>query len=394
VAPAPTFGAGAALAPRGRAPALIPCRPLVGAREAGLENQVLLRLQRYQELGLGEKSVETMTTAEKGLVLELRGYVQRDDPFAGVPLTPPESDMPPAEKAAVLLRHVHAGNALYSQEAKLDAHPGERWIIDHPFDFSNVALDVLGLMRADLRRANFRSADAGGANLIECDLRDADLSGARIEGAHLVEADLRGTSLRDCEGFPAGVRDALIDVRTFARSGWTADDIHRWQRAGALVVGPDRFPISVAASLVPGGQQVGAGDVFISYASCDIDTASLVAEHLESRGTKVWFAEWDLDLGDDIVLEIQDAISRCDVFVLIASEASLARPWVKQEVSAAVNVALADPNRLVIPVVIGSCVLPPLLASRKWISLEVPYYPILEDLSRRVRRQPRKRSRW
>jgi hypothetical protein len=359
-----------------------------------LENQVSLRLRRYRQLGLDHKEVESMTIAEKGLVLELREHLECVDPFEGAPLVPPSPGMSPAEKAAVLLRHVQAAERLYARELAPGVQIGEPLIVERSFDFSNVDLNLLGLMGADLRHANFSSADASEANLMGVDLRDADLSGARIEGAYLGEADLRGCCLRDCEGFPAGVRDALIDVRTFARSSWTAEEIGRWQRAGALVVGPDRFPLSVAASLVPGVRQAGPGDVFISYASCDVETAATVAEHLESRGIRVWFAEWDLDLGEDIVLEIQDAIARCEVFILIASEASLARPWVRQEVSAAINAALADENRLVIPVVIGACSLPPLLASRKWIALEVPYHPILEELSRRVRREPRRRSRW
>ncbi len=362
-----------------------------------MEDQVTPRIDRYYSLGLDKRDLREMTLEERALVLQLQVLQLRDvrqgDPFEGMALTPPLPEHSPGEKAAILLRFVRERRKLYNEEVVPEAKFGERFIREVPYDFSKTDLNILGLTEADLRFADFRDSDARGADLSEADLRDADLTGTTLEGCYLTVADLRGCCFRNCSGFPESANDALIDVRTFLRSQWTIPQLQLWQNARALVVGPDRFPLPAARALIPGSHSEPAA-VFLSYGSCDSEIAGMVAEHLEERGSRVWFAEWDLDFGDDIVSEIEAGIEHCKAFVILASAESMKRPWVRQELSAALMKAIDDPHRLVIPLVLDSCTLPPFLASRKRLELSVPYLPIFDELSRRVRGEPRPRRQW
>lgn len=93
-------------------------------------------------------------------------------------------------------------------------------------------------------------------------------------------------------------------------------------------------------------------DIFISYASADLDTARVYAEAFEAQGHSVW---WDRTIPPGRVFDevIQEALNAAGCIVVLWSAASIKSNWVKTEASEALS-----RNRLV-PVLIDR-VLPPI----------------------------------
>jgi hypothetical protein len=81
----------------------------------------------------------------------------------------------------------------------------------------------------------------------------------------------------------------------------------------------------------------------------------------------VWFAGWDVDYGDDIVQSIERGLTLTRSFLIIMSPEALARPWVRQALSAAFNQALSGPGKLIIPVLYRASTVPPFLAAHRYI---------------------------
>src|SRR5437899_2810771 len=66
--------------------------------------------------------------------------------------------------------------------------------------------------------------------------------------------------------------------------------------------------------------------VFLSYTSADRERVLALADRLEEAGVRVWVDRRDLVGGSSWDASIVDAISRCTVFALTCSAASLGSP--------------------------------------------------------------------
>ncbi|MGO9502045.1 MAG: toll/interleukin-1 receptor domain-containing protein, partial [Streptosporangiaceae bacterium] len=63
---------------------------------------------------------------------------------------------------------------------------------------------------------------------------------------------------------------------------------------------------------------------------------------------------------------LEGGIGRARTTVLVVSPLSMSRPWVNEEINAAIARAVAGEQRL-IPVLLGDVDLPPFIAGRAWI---------------------------
>jgi hypothetical protein len=139
-------------------------------------------------------------------------------------------------------------------------------------------------------------------------------------------------------------------------------------------------------------------DVFLSYGGPDAEFVKRVARDLEAQGIRVWFAEWDLDYGDDIVQSIESGLLKSKKFVIVVSPEALERPWVKKELSAAFSQAIDGPGKLIIPLMHKKSRLPPFLASHRWMDFTLDEnYPLkIQELTRRLKgKAPARRlDRW
>jgi TIR domain len=75
--------------------------------------------------------------------------------------------------------------------------------------------------------------------------------------------------------------------------------------------------------------------VFLSFAGKDRETAKQLREDLADRGIDAFVDEQNITRGDNFVLAINDALGQSDYYVLLWSSASVGRPWVSVEWSAA-----------------------------------------------------------
>ncbi len=89
------------------------------------------------------------------------------------------------------------------------------------------------------------------------------------------------------------------------------------------------------STLVSAG--IATKQVFISFASANLVTATRLREELESRGVPCYFAPRDVPGGANFAAEIIHAIADSSVLVLLISPASLASPHIRREVTLAIE---------------------------------------------------------
>jgi hypothetical protein len=109
--------------------------------------------------------------------------------------------------------------------------------------------------------------------------------------------------------------------------------------------------------------------VFVSHATADGATAERLAMGLRAMGYNSWYAEWELRPGDSLVEKVHAALSVCDVLIVALSRKSVASNWVKLELSSVLMAQLSGQQVLIIPVLIETCEIPPLLAGTFYVDL-------------------------
>lgn len=103
--------------------------------------------------------------------------------------------------------------------------------------------------------------------------------------------------------------------------------------------------------------------VFVSYASEDKDFAKAFADRLRSREIDAWFDDWEILPGDSLVDKIfEEGIKHADAFVAVLSIHSVNKPWVREELNAAIIRKINGASKL-IPIVLDDCEVPEALQS-------------------------------
>jgi hypothetical protein len=78
-------------------------------------------------------------------------------------------------------------------------------------------------------------------------------------------------------------------------------------------------------------------DVFLSHAHKDAAFVAQLHLWLTTAGLRVWYDARELAGGALLATDLQAAIERCRGILLVASEESLARGWVKAEYNSAMD---------------------------------------------------------
>ena len=78
-------------------------------------------------------------------------------------------------------------------------------------------------------------------------------------------------------------------------------------------------------------------DVFLSHAHKDVAFVSQLDRWLTSGGLRVWYDARELAGGALLATDLQTAIERCRGILLVASDESLDRGWVKAEYNSAMD---------------------------------------------------------
>jgi len=94
-------------------------------------------------------------------------------------------------------------------------------------------------------------------------------------------------------------------------------------------------------------------DVFISYATDTKPLAEQLTEALQKQGMRAWADFKDLRPGQRWQDELERALESAGWFVILVSPQSYASPWQEAEWRAALTKVWSDPQKTIIPVVVG-----------------------------------------
>jgi len=100
----------------------------------------------------------------------------------------------------------------------------------------------------------------------------------------------------------------------------------------------------------PGGGVV--SEVFISHASADDAFVSELCQWLEALGIFVWVASRKLRGGSKLAPEIEQAITEASHFIVVLSPSTVNSPWVRREVSKALEVQQSRDGYRVVPLLL------------------------------------------
>jgi hypothetical protein len=111
-------------------------------------------------------------------------------------------------------------------------------------------------------------------------------------------------------------------------------------------------------------------DIFLSHAHKDRAFVAMLDQWLTERaGLRVWYDERELSGGALLATDLQSAIERCRGILLIASEESLARGWVKAEYNSAMDERANDEGYRVVALRLDNAEVSGLMRGVTWIDV-------------------------
>jgi hypothetical protein len=107
--------------------------------------------------------------------------------------------------------------------------------------------------------------------------------------------------------------------------------------------------------------------VFVSHASEDKERFVLgFATKLRAKGIDAWLDKWEILPGDSLIDKLfEEGIKNAQAVIVVVSNFSVNKPWVREELNAATVKRINGKSKL-IPVVIDDCQAPEALQSTVW----------------------------
>jgi hypothetical protein len=135
-----------------------------------------------------------------------------------------------------------------------------------------------------------------------------------------------------------------------------------WKRVFLITEGKMRQPIEqeVYEKLIKLVFNIIRRQVFLCYAREDKMFSDRLAISLSESTIPVWYAPWELNVGDSIVDRINEGIRGSSYLCVVLSPASVEKDWCRQELNAALNMKLKNRGIQILPVLYRDCEIPPL----------------------------------
>ena len=107
--------------------------------------------------------------------------------------------------------------------------------------------------------------------------------------------------------------------------------------------------------------------VFVSHANEDKNRFVLsFAKRLRDKGIDAWLDRWEMSPGDSLVRKIfEEGLKEANAVIVILSQYSVSKPWVREELDAAMVKKIEQATKL-IPIVIEECDIPECLKTILW----------------------------
>jgi hypothetical protein len=189
------------------------------------------------------------------------------------------------------------------------------------------------------------------------------LNGASIAQAHIHQTDFRHAEIgwTTFGGLDLSTSIGLDTIRHSGPSTIGIDTIFKSKGnipeqflRGAGV--PEPF-ITHMKSLVGTMEPIQFYSCFISYSTKDQAFADRVHADLQAKNVRCWLATEDLKIGDRFRTRIEESIRVHDKLLLVLSEASLASPWVEDEVESALERERRERRLVLFPIRIDDAVM-------------------------------------
>lgn len=213
-------------------------------------------------------------------------------------------------------------------------------------NFANANLYSTNLRKCNLVRADFSNARMGGADLSGANLHHAKLHGAFLNGANLNRVDVSRANFSYARMGQTVLGDVDLSktsgLKTVRHSNPSTIGLDTIYRSKGKI--PEEFlrgcgvtEEMIKFSLSLRGQAINYHSCFISYAAADERFARKLHDDLQMNGVRVWFAPEDLKIGDTIEESIDEAILSYDKLILVLSQHSMDRAWVRHEYTRAME---------------------------------------------------------
>ncbi len=109
--------------------------------------------------------------------------------------------------------------------------------------------------------------------------------------------------------------------------------------------------------------------VFISYSHKDEKIVNKLAAHLVKHNANVWVDTWELNVGDSIITNVQEAIDGSSALLVMLSKSSVESEWCKKELTAGLMKELEEKRVVVLPVLLEDCQVPIFLRDKMYADL-------------------------
>lgn len=106
--------------------------------------------------------------------------------------------------------------------------------------------------------------------------------------------------------------------------------------------------------------------LFLCHASEDKPFVDSLCSFLDSSDVPVWYDRREIRVGDSIVERVGDGLGVASHLVVVLSEASVEKAWVRKEFTAALMRQLQDSSIRVLPVLATDCQIPLLIADLRY----------------------------
>lgn len=184
-------------------------------------------------------------------------------------------------------------------------------------------------------------------------------------------------------GYATGTVDILMlkaDLLFLERHFWVSMGLSQRALERSLVMG-DQIRVASIREHIAKLNAVVNRKVFISYSNQNRIFVERLAIDLRAQGLAVWWAEWEIKVGDSILQKLSEGMLEAGYLVVVLSPASIKSPWVQLEVnSALMKQVSAQRDVTVLTLLLEDCEIPILLAEKKWADFRYDYDAGLRDL--------------
>lgn len=133
-------------------------------------------------------------------------------------------------------------------------------------------------------------------------------------------------------------------------------------------------------------------DVFISYSADAKKLAERLAGSLQREGVATWSDFENISPGERLYDQLQQALDQAKFYVIVVGSRNIMRDWQDREWQGALERTWADPDKRIIPVLVGHAEAPAFL--RNWASFRLQpgrhESALVKELAEIIKTSPRR----